>query len=59
MDKSYEPTPDERMVIAWLRDCKRLHDENAGRRGQKLARKHHAVACHYAALGIETGEHRR
>ena len=59
MDKPYEPTEDERRVIAWLRDCKRLHDLNADRRGQKLARKHHADACHFAALGIETGEHRR
>ena len=44
-------------VVAYLRACEAIHIENANRKGQIQARKHHADACRYAADAIERGEH--
>ena len=44
-------------VVAYLNECKRLHDENAEKRGYSTASKHHADACRLIAAALLDGAH--
>jgi len=40
-------------IVAWLGDCRAVHEANAKCKGQQTARKHHIDACNYIADAIQ------
>ena len=44
-------------VVAYLHECRLIHEANATRKGQLTARRHHIDACTHIADAIASGAH--
>ncbi len=44
-------------IVAYLHECRLIHEANATRKGQVTARRHHIDACTHIADAIAAGAH--